>query len=418
MTTTKNSMSVGELVGKVLCEGNADFLQGAILAFLKEVMVAEISKLTGAQPHERSEDRINQRNGYRDRPYDTRVGTLALAVPKLRTGSYMPSFLEPRRRSEEALLNVIQEAYVHGVSTRKVEALVQAMGVDGVSKSEVSRICQALDEQVEAFRNRPLTKAYPYLWLDAKYIKVRENGRVVTNALVVAYGVNEEGHREIIGMDAGGSECEAFWTEFLRGLVARGLTGVKLVISDAHTGLKASIATVMTGASWQRCIVHFMRNVMGKVAKHSQGMVIAAVKTIFTQPTRAAANDQLVKMADMLRQKHPVVAEMLIEAQEDILAHMAFPGDHWKKIRSTNPLERLNKEIGRRADVVGIFPNRASIVRLIGMVLAEQNDEWQVGKRYMSLESLSQMGPLAVLPGGGMALPEMMTAVPSLAQVA
>lgn len=415
---TKNSMTAGELVGKLLCEGNPDFLQGALVAILKQVMAVEVGQLVGAEPHERNEERSNQRNGYRDRPFDTRVGTVDLAIPKLRKGSYFPSFLEPRRRSEEALLNVIQEAYVHGVSTRKVEALVQAMGVDGVSKSEVSRICQTLDEQVEAFRKRPLTKVYPYLWLDAKYLKVRENGRVVSNALVVAYGVNEEGYREVIGVDAGGSECEAFWTEFMRGLVERGLKGVDLVISDAHTGLKAGINTVLTGASWQRCGVHFMRNVMGKVSKQAQGMVIAAVKTIFSQPDRAAADDQLSKMAEMLRKKHPAVSAMLEEAQEDILAYMAFPADHWKKIRSTNPLERLNKEIGRRADVVGIFPNRASIVRLIGMVLAEQNDEWQVGKRYMSLESLSQLGPLTVLNGGGTALPEVMTALPSLAQVA
>lgn len=419
MTTTKNSMTVSELVGKILGEGNTDFLKGALVAVLKEIMVAEISQLTGAQPHERSDDRINQRNGYRDRPFDTRVGTVELAIPKLRKGwCYMPSFLEPRRRAEEALLNVIQEAYVHGVSTRKVDDIVRALGVEGVSKSEVSRICQALDDQVEAFRNRPLTKDYPYLWLDAKYLKVRENGRVVSNAVVVAYGVNEDGYREVIGVDVGSSECEAFWTEFLRGLVERGLKGVKLVISDAHTGIKASIATVMTGAGWQRCGVHFMRNVMGKVSKQAQGMVMAAVRTIFSQPDRAAADEQLLKMVEMLRKKHPTVSAMLEEAQEDILAYMTFPSDHWKKIRSTNPLERLNKEIGRRADVVGIFPNQASIVRLIGMVLAEQNDEWQVGKRYLSLELLAQLGSLTVLNGGGKALPEVMTAMPSLAQVA
>lgn len=417
MTTTNNSMTVGELVGKILGEGNPDFLKGALATLLKEVMAVEVGHLVGAHPHERSDERTNQRNGYRERRFDTRVGTVDLAIPKLRRGTYFPSFLDPRCRSEEALLNVIQEAYVNGVSTRKVKDLVQALGVEGVSKSEVSRICGALDEQVEAFRNRPLTKAYPYLWLDATHLKVREAGRVVSNAVVVAYGLNEDGYREVIGVSVGSSENETFWMEFLRSLVERGLTGVQLAISDAHKGLKKAIATVLTGASWQRCTVHFMRNVQGKVSKASQGVVTASVRTIFLQPDRESAVAQLQRMAETLAAKYPQVAEMLHEAQEDILAYMHFPEAHWKQIRSTNILERLNKEIQRRADVVGIFPNPASALRLIGMVLAEQNDEWQFGRRYMSIETLALLR-VGVLEGGGNALPEATMAMPSPARVA
>ena len=399
MTTTKNSMTIGELVGKLLGEGNPDFLKGALVALLNQVMAVEVSQLIGAEPNERAESRTNQRNGYRDRRFDTRVGTLELAIPKVRRRTYYPSFLEPRRRSEEALLNVIQEAYVHGVSTRKVEDLVRALGVDGISKSEVSRICQALDEQVEEFRNRPLDKRYPYLWLDATHLKVREGGRVVSNAIVVAYALNEDGCREVIGSSVGTSENETVWAEFLRSLVERGLSGVQLVISDAHLGLKKAISTVLSGTSWQRCTVHFLRNVQGKVPKSAQGMVTASVRTIFSQPDRANALEQLRKVADTLRAKYPQISEMLEEAEEDILAYMHFPDAHWKKIRSTNLLERLNREISRRADVVGIFPNPASAIRLIGMVLAEQNDEWQLGRRYLSLESLALLKPL-LLPGG------------------
>lgn len=417
MTTTKNSMTVGELVGKLLGEGNPDFLKGALVAMLKEVMAVEVGHLVGAEPHERSTERTTQRNGYRERRFDTRVGTVDLEIPKLRTGSYFPSFLEPRCRSEEALLNVIQEAYVNGVSTRKVKDLVQALGVDGVSKSEVSRICAALDEQVEAFRSRPLTKAYPYLWLDATHLKVREAGRVVSNAVVVAYGLNEEGYREVLGVSVGASENETFWMEFLRSLVERGLTGVQLAISDAHKGLKNAIAAVLTGAAWQRCTVHFMRNVQGKVSKAAQGVVTASVRTIFSQPDRKSAIEQLERMSETLKAKYPQVADMLDEAQEDILAYMHFPEAHWRQIRSTNLLERLNREIQRRADVVGIFPNPAAALRLIGMVLAEQNDEWQLGRRYMSLETLAQL-KLRVLPGGGAGLPEPMATLPQATQAA
>lgn len=404
----KHSMTARELVGKILEEGNGDLLKDAMIAVLEQLMGLEVAQVVGAERYSRNEERQNHRNGYRERRWDTRVGTLDLKIPKLRHGSYFPSFLDPRRRAEQALCNVVLESYVHGVSTRKVEDLVRALGVESLSKSEVSRIGQSLDEQVEIFRTRPLEMAYPYVWLDAKYEKVRENGRVVSNALVVAYAVNEGGYREVIGVAAGGSENEAFWTEFLRGLVARGLHGVKLVISDCHEGLKSAIQTVFTGAAWQRCMVHFLRNVQGRVSKSSQGMVTAAVKTIFTQPDYATAKEQLRRIADMLRPKHPEVADMLERAEEDVLAYMTFPEAYWRQIRSTNSLERLNKEIARRTDVVGIFPNRAALIRLVAMVLAEQNDEWMVGKRYMSLESLTQLkgsaqviAPTELLPGTG-----------------
>lgn len=405
MTTTKDRMPLSDELRKMLTEGSGDFLKEAMLALLTEFMEMQIAKMVGAGRHERSDQRQDQRNGYRERQFDTRVGTLDLAVPRLRKGNYMPSFLEPRSRAEQALLNVIQEAYVHGVSTRKVSDLLKAMGLDGISKSEVSRICQSLDEQVESFRSRPLEQRYPYLWLDATYLKVRSEGRVVSNALVVAYAVNDEGYREVIGVSIGASESEAFWTEFLRGLVARGLGGVQLVISDAHQGLKAAIAAVLTGASWQRCMVHFLRNVEGKVSKAAQGMVGASVRAIFAQPDMETARTTLIRTAEMLGKKYPQVAEMLLDSQEDLLVHLHFPEPHRKQIRSTNCLERLNKEIKRRSDVVGIFPNQAAAIRLIGMVLVEQNDEWMASsKRYMSLESL-EVFKLRVLEGGVPALP-------------
>lgn len=389
------SMNPIATLNKTLTKDHSDFLRDAVEAVVRELMEVEVSRLTNAAHGERSpEDRATQRNGYRVRRWDTRVGSIELAIPKVRKGSYFPSFLEPRRRSEHALLNVIQEAYINGVSTRRVEDVMQALGVDGVSKSEVSRICGALDEQVEEFRERPLTCAYPYVWFDAKVEKVREGGRVVSTAVVVAYGVNEEGYREVLGVNVGACETEEFWTEFLRSLVARGLRGVSLAISDCHLGLKAAIAKVLTGASWQRCTVHFMRNILARVPKQAGGMVAAAVRMIFLQPDVKAAKEQLGKTAAMLQDQFPEVAKMLYEAEEDILAHMHFPQAHWRQIRSTNPLERLNKEIGRRTDVVGIFPNRAALLRLVTMVLAEQNDEWQVGRRYLSLESLAQLNPV------------------------
>lgn len=381
-------MTLGDVVGKVLGEGHGDAVRAMVERMVQLVMELEVGKLAGAGLHERTDERRTHRNGYRDRTWDTRVGTLDLRIPRLRSGSYMPSFLEPRRRSEQALLSVIQEAYVHGVSTRKVEDLVQALGVESLSKSEVSRVCQGLDEEVAAFRDRPLDKAYPYLWLDATVEKVREGKRVVSSAVVVAYGVNSEGYREVLGLEVGAAESHEAWVAFLRGLVARGLHGTQLVISDAHAGLQRAIAEVLTGAAWQRCTVHFMRNVLSRVGKHQQGMVGAAVRTIFSQPDKEAARAQLRRTSDKLARAFPEVSRLLDEGEEDILAYMAFPQAHWRKIRSTNPLERLNREIGRRCSVVGIFPNRQALTRLVGMVLAEQSDEWLVGKRYLSLVSL------------------------------
>jgi transposase-like protein len=416
MTTASNSMTVGELVGKILGEGNGDFLKEALGALVDQIMAVEVEQLVGAGKHERSGGRVNLRNGTRGRRWDTRVGSIDLSIPKLRRGSYFPSFLEPRRRAEQAFVNVIQEAYVHGVSTRKVEDLVQAMGVENLSKSEVSRVCAALDEQVEDFRNRPLVQGFPYLWLDATHLKVREGGRVTSNAIVVAYGLNEDGYREIVGVQAGSSESGAFWHEFLQGLVERGLKGVQLVISDAHVGLQKAIASVLSGSAWQRCTVHFMRNVQARVPKSAQAMVTAAVRTIFVQPDRAAADAQLARVAETLEARHPEVSRMLWDAKEDILAHFVFPQSHWSKIRSTNLLERLNREIGRRADVVGIFPNRAALLRLVGMVLNEQHDEWQAERRYLNLEALER--PKLDLMGDGLKLPDKKGGLPKAARVA
>lgn len=392
---TKGSMTIGELVGKILGEGNGDMMRRIVEQMLTAIMDVEVSQVTGAAHGERSDDRQTHRNGYRARPFDTRVGSINVAIPKVRQGTYFPSFLEPRRRSEEALLAVIQEAYVHGVSTRKVEDLVQALGVSGVSKSEVSRICSVLDEGVTALRTAPLTKAYPYLWLDATYHKVREGNRVVSLATIVAYALNEEGYREVIGLSVGASEDAAFWTSFLRELVERGLHGVQLVISDAHRGLKRAIASVFAGAAWQRCTVHFMRNVHAAVSRADQGMVTAAVRTIFNSHDYASGKEHLRQVADKLQRTHPKVAAMLEEAEEDLLAYLTFPSAHWRQIRSTNLLERLNREIKRRSDVVGIYPNRDAVLRLVGSLLIEQNEEWLVGKRYMSLESLSHLLPAA-----------------------
>jgi putative transposase len=377
----------------------AQCLRDSLEWLLQQLMEAEVTGQIGAGPQERAPGRTAQRNGRRDRAWQTRLGTVQLAIPKLRQGTYYPSFLEPRRRSEQALSAVIQEAYVLGVSTRKVDALVQTLGMTGVSKSEVSRICAGLDERVEAFRPRRLEARSPYVWLDAKYVKVREGDRVVSMAVVVATGVRADGDREVLGCDVGLSEDAAFWTAFLRSLVARGLHGVQLVISDAHEGLRQAIQTVMQGASWQRCRVHFLKNVLSQVPKAAQAMVSALVRTIFVQPDKATALRQLTRVAEMLRDRYPKAAELLETATEDILAFMPCPSEHWRPIYSTHPLERLNKEIGRRTDVVGIFPNRTAVVRLVGAVLMEQNDEWIAApRRYFSLESMAKLGTPAPEP--------------------
>jgi transposase-like protein len=377
-------------------DGAGDFLRDGLRWLLHELMAAEVSAQIGAERYERTAERTAQRNGYRPRPYDTRLGTLELAIPKLRTGSYFPAWLEPRRRAERALVAVVAEAYVQGVSTRKVEALVQALGIAGISKSEVSRLCASLDEQGRAFRTRRLDAEYPYLWLDARYERVREDGRVASMAVLIAYGVRADGVREVLGLDVGVSEDVALWRAFLQGLVARGVRGVRLVTSDAHPGLKQAVAEVFVGAAWQRCRVHFLRNVLARVPKPAQAMVAATVRSIFEQPDRPAARARLRQVCETLAGRFPAVVQLLEEAESEILTFLDFPAAHRRQVYSTNPLERLNKELKRRSAVVGIFPNRAAVLRLFGALLAEQNDEWLVGRRYFSETSM----PLVLRPRG------------------
>jgi transposase-like protein len=388
----KGRMDLNEFVGKLLAEQDGDVLREGIRVLAQALMESEVAGLIGAERHERTSERAGYRNGYRMRTWDTRVGTIELAIPKIRPGSYFPSLLEPRRRAERALLAVVQEAYVHGVSTRKVDDLLKALGLDGMSKSEVSRICAELDVEVEAFRSRPITGEHPYLWIDATYHKVRQDGRVQSMATVVAIGVTADGERQILGVDAGPSEDAAFWTAFLRSLVKRGLHGVRLVISDAHEGLKKALATVLGGASWQRCRVHFMRNLLATVPHGAREPVAALVRTIFAQPDHRSALAQLQKVAEGLRPRFPQAAAVLEEAAEDVLAHRHFPVEHRARLHSTNPLERLHKEVKRRSAVVGIFPNRTALLRLVGAILAEQDDEWAVAdRRYFSAESMKQL---------------------------
>jgi transposase-like protein len=385
-------MDLTAFVGKLLEEQDGDVLREGIRVLSQALMETEVAGLIGAERHERTADRTGFRNGHRLRTWDTRMGTIELAIPKVRPGTYFPSLLQPRRRAEHALLAVVQEAYVHGVSTRKVDDLVRALGVDGISKSEVSRICGELDTAVTAFRTRAITSEHRYVWLDATYHKVRVDGRVVSQATVVAIGVTSEGERQVLGVDVGPSEDRVFWTAFLRGLVKRGLTGVRLVISDAHTGLKQAIATVLTGASWQRCRVHFMRNLLATVPQGAREAIAAIVRTIFAQPDHASALTQLRKVADGLRPKFPKTSTLLEEAAEDVLAYRHLPSEHHRQLHSTNPLERLNKEIKRRSNVVGIFPNPAAVIRLVGAVLLEQDDEWTVAeRRYFSVESMGRL---------------------------
>lgn len=380
-----------ELAGEIgkLLEQDADPMRALLGRALKIIMEAEANALCGAAHGERTEERVNQRNGYRRRLFETRVGSISLDIPKLRKGTYFPSFLDARRRWERAFAQVVAEAYVQGVSTRSVDKLLEALGTEGISKSEVSRMAADLDEEVDLFRHRPLEKRYPYLWLDALYIKLREGGRVQSKAVLVAYGVNEEGYREILGVDVADGEMTEAWKSFLESLLSRGLKGVELVISDAHTGLQAARERVLNGTSWQRCQVHFLRNVLSRVSRAAQPAVSAVVRGVLSQPTLQDARAALKSAITGLEEKFPQVAELLAEAEEDILACMSFPSAHWRQIRSTNPLERQNKEIRRRTNVVGIFPNRAAVLRLVTMLLAEQNDEWAVaGRRYFSLESM------------------------------
>ncbi len=386
-------MALADLLRKAEAEPGLDVLREGVRVLAQALMELELTRHLGAERYERTPERAGQRNGYRERAWDTRVGTVGLRVPRVRDGGFFPALLEPRKRAERALLAVVQEAYVEGISTRRVDDLVKALGMEGISKSQVSRLCQALDEEVERFRARPLTGSYPYLWLDATFVKVRDRGRVVNQAVVVAVGVAAGGVREVLGVDVGPSEDGAFWLAFLRGLVARGLSGVRLVTSDAHEGLRQAIAAVLHGAAWQRCRVHFVRNALALVPKGVQQMVAATVRTAFVQPTAEAARRQWRQVADGFRERFPRLAALLDEAEADVLAYLAFPPAHWRQVWSTNPLERLNKEVKRRTDVVGIFPNPAAVVRLVGALLGEQHDEWQAGRRYFSAESLAPLRP-------------------------
>ncbi len=383
------SMALAELLSKI--DMNSDFLREGVRLLAQVLMDLEVTQRVGAGRHERTQERTGQRNGYRDRQWDTRVGTIDLRVPRVRDSGYIPSLLEPRRRAERALLAVVQEAYVQGVSTRRVDALVQALGMEGISKSQVSRVCADLDQEVEAFRTRRLEEVYPYVWLDATYIKVRLNGRVVPQAVVIAVGVRLSGERAVLGVDVGPSEEGAFWQQFLRTLVARGLHGVQLVISDSHEGLKGAIASVFGGASWQRCKVHVMRNALSYVPKAVQGLVATTIRTVFAEPDPACARTQWRHVADGFRDRFERLARLMDNAEDDVLADVGFPPEHWRQIWSNNPQERLNREVKRRTDVVGIFPNVPATLRLVGAILSEQHDEWQTGRRYMSVESLAKL---------------------------
>ena len=391
---TKTSIDIFELLQK---HDQSDFLRTIAESVLQLLMEADVDGLIGAGRHERAENRTTWRNGYRDRSLDTRIGTLNLKVPKLRQGSYFPGFLEARKMSEQALVAVIQEAWIGGVSTRRVDDLVQAMGLNGISKSTVSKLCKDIDERVGEFLNRPLTGKWPYVWLDATYLKQRQGGRIVSVAAIIAVAANTDGRREIIGLGVGPSEAETFWMDFLRSLRARGLDGVKLVISDAHSGLKAAISRVFE-ATWQRCRVHWMRNALAHVSKGQHTVVAAAIRQAFEQPDYKHAVEAWRHVANQLRVRWSKLAELMDQSEVDVLAYMSFPRQHRTKLHSTNPIERLNKEVKRRSDVVGIFPNEASIMRLIGAVLFEQNDEWQTQNRYMQVEAFDQIDKEEVDP--------------------
>ena len=408
---TDDRMALMELVEK---QADGDLVREMLAFAAERIMEAEIEARTGAAKGTRSPMREAQRNGYRERDWDTRAGRIALEIPKLRKGSYFPSFLEPRRTAEKALVAVIQEAYVHGISTRSVDDLVKAMGAGGMSKSQVSRLCMEIDERVDAFLSRPLEGAWPYLWLDATYLKVREGGRIISKAVILAVAVNEDGKREVLGVATGPSEAEVFWTDFLRSLADRGLRGVKLVIApsrqiwlcqiacravDDHKGLRAAARRVFN-ATHQRCRIHWMRNALAHAPAKQRTAVAAMLKTVFAQESKADAENQWAVVADALREKQPKLGALMDNSRDDVLAYMSFPREHWTQIASTNPLERVNREVKRRADVIGIFPNDAAIIRLVGALMLETNDEWAVARRYMSLETLARVtdNPTVRLP--------------------
>jgi putative transposase len=385
--TTKANIALAELAEK---GADTDLLKEMIQYVAQRMMDMDVEGLCAAAYGERSPERLNSRNGYRERLWETRAGSIDLKIPKLRRGSYFPGLLEPRRTAEKALAAVIQEAYIQGVSTRSVDELVKAMGMSGISKSQVSRLCAEIDERVNAFLTRPIEGDWPYLWIDATYLKVREAGRIVSVAAIIAVAVNTEGVREVLGMAIGPSEAEPFWSGFLRSLTRRGLRGVKLVISDAHEGLKAAVAKVLK-CTWQRCRVHFLRNALAHAGKGQRQMVLALINTVFAQDSQDAAITQWRVVADQVRTKFPKLATLMDGAEADVLAFMSFPKSHRVQIHSTNPLERLNAEIKRRTNVVGIFPNEPAITRLVGALLLEQNDEWQLQRRYLALEGLQSL---------------------------
>lgn len=392
---TNPTIALKEYLYNIGMEKDADFLRQGVELLSQLLMEAEVEQVVGAKKHERTEDRSTYRNGYRPRTWETRVGEIELAIPKLRKGSYFPSLLEPRRPAEKALLAVIQEAYLKGVSTRKVDDLVKALGLTGIDKSKVSRICKELDEKVEQFRQRPLEKSYPYVWLDALFLKVRQNHRIVSSAMVIAVGVDDEGERHLLGFDLGGSEDEAFWLSFLRSLVKRGLKKVQLVISDAHEGLQNAISQVFVGASWQRCRVHFTRNLLSRIPRRDKQTVADALRLIFDQPSRQHAEEQLRRIAEQMQPIYPKATDLLLDAEGDILAYKAFPKEHWGRIHSTNMIERINKEIKRRTKVVGIFPDQASVLRLVGPLLNDIDDDWRaVQRRYFSQPSMELLTDL------------------------
>jgi len=392
-------MALAELAEK---GADIDVLRQMVQFMANRLMEIDVEARCGAGYDEKAPGtRLNSRNGFRERPWDTRVGSVQLQIPKLRRGSCFPEFLEPRRTAEKALAAVIQEAYVQGICTRSVDDLVKALGMNGVSKSEVSRLCGELDERVGAFLERPIEGDWPYLWIDATYVKTREAGRIVSVAVIVAVAVNTDGQRQVLGMKVGASEAEPFWTEFLRSLTRRGLRGVKLVISDSHEGIKAAIAKVLK-ATWQRCRVHFMRNALAHAAKTQRRMVSAAIATVFAQESAKDAHAQWRVVADQLRGKFAKIGDLMDRAEHEVLAYMDFPKAHWLQIHSTNPLERLNAEIKRRTNVVGIFPNDRAVTRLVGAMLLEQSDEWTLQRRYMQLEGLQALSDTAPtrLPAG------------------